>query len=69
MADDRKVAVLLTVIGQKTYDTLRSLLAPARPRDKTYDELVSILQKHYDPKPIVIGNVFGFGRDRRRPAS
>lgn len=60
VADDWKVAVLLTVIGQKTYDTLRSLLAPARPRDKTYDELVSVLQKHYDPKPLVIGERFRF---------
>ena len=28
MVDDRKVAMLLTVIGAKTYKTLRSLLAP-----------------------------------------
>ena len=26
--DDRKVAVMLTVIGARTYDTLRSILAP-----------------------------------------
>ena len=60
VADDREVVVLLTVIRQKTYNTLRSLLAPARPRDKTYDELVSVLQKHYDPKPLVIGERFRF---------
>ena len=52
VADDRKVAVLLTVIGAKK---LRSLLAPERPRDQTYDQLVSALLKHYDPKPPVIG--------------
>ena len=27
--DDRKVSVLLTVIGAKAYETLRSLLAPS----------------------------------------
>ena len=34
--DDRKVAVLLTVIGAKAYDTLRSLLAPTLPKDKGF---------------------------------
>ena len=52
--------MLLTVIGIKTYETLRSLLAPERPRGKTYDQLVSVLQKHYDPKPLVIGERFRF---------
>ena len=56
-ADDRKVAVLLTVIGAKTYETLRSLLAP---RDKSCDELKAILLKHYDPQPLVIGGRFRF---------
>ena len=53
--DERKVAVLLTVIGAKTYETLKSLLSSERPRDKSYDQLVAALQKHYDPKPLVIG--------------
>ena len=56
-ADDRKVAVLLTVIGAKTYETLRSLLAP---RDKSCDELKATLLKHYDPQPLVIGGRFRF---------
>ena len=52
VADDRKVAVLLTVIGAKTYETtLRSLLAR---------ELKAILLKHYDPQPLVIGERFRF---------
>ena len=41
--DDRKVAVLLTVIGARTYDTLRSILAPAAPREKTLDDLIIII--------------------------
>lgn len=66
VADDRKVAVLLTVIGAKTYETLRSLLAPERPRDQTYDQLVSALLKHYDPKPLVIGERFRFYQRSQR---
>ena len=60
VADDRKVAVLLTVIGAKTYETLRSLFPPEAPRDKSFAQLVSVLQKHYNPKPLVIGERFRF---------
>ena len=58
--NDRKVAVLLTVVGARTYETLRSLLAPARPRDKSFDELLGVLKKHFDPKPLVIAECFRF---------
>lgn len=62
----RKVAVL-TVIGAKAYDTLRSLLAPTFPRDKSFDELIQILKQHYDPKPLVIGERFHFYKRSQKP--
>jgi len=37
--DERKVAVLLSVMGAKTYNLLRSLIAPAKPADKTFTEI------------------------------
>ena len=58
--EDRKVAVLLTVIGAEVYETLRSLLAPDRPRDKPFDALLQVLKKHYEPKPLVIAERFRF---------
>ena len=58
--DDRKVAVLLTVIGAQTYDTLRSILAPAAPREKMLDDLIDALKGHYNLKPLVIGQRFQF---------
>ena len=33
---DKKRAILLTVIGPSAYKLLRNLLAPAKPKDKTY---------------------------------
>ncbi|ETW97619.1 MAG: hypothetical protein ETSY2_44310 [Candidatus Entotheonella gemina] len=62
----RKVAVLLTVIGSKTYDTLWSLLAPTLLRDKTFPELLVILKEHFDPKPLVIGERFHFYRRNQK---
>ena len=53
--DDRKVPVLLTVVGAKTYETLRSLLAPTRAREKSFIDLIEVLKRHFDPQPLVIG--------------
>ena len=58
--DSRKVPVLLSVIGGKTYDLLRNLLSPTDPKDKTFDELVAKLSDHFEPKPIVIAERFHF---------
>ena len=52
--DDKKVAVLLTVIGSTTYALLSSLLAPVKPGDKPFAVLSETLLRHFDPKPLVI---------------
>ena len=39
----KKRAVLLSVVGPVTYKLLRNLLAPAKPGEKTYGELVTKL--------------------------
>jgi len=56
--DDRKVAVLLTVIEPKLYETLRSLLAPVLPREKIFDELLGVFKRHFNPQPLVIAERF-----------
>ena len=58
--DARKVPVLLSVTGGKTYDLLRNLLSPTDPKDKMFDELVEALKGHYEPKPLVIAERFHF---------
>ena len=34
--DDKKVAVLLTVLGTKAYSLLQTIIAPSKPAEKTY---------------------------------
>ncbi len=36
VGDEKKVAVLLTVIGPKNYGIIHSLVAPRAPKDKTF---------------------------------
>ena len=58
--DDKLVPTLLTVLGSEHYSLLRGLVSPDLPMDKTFDDLVAILKKHYDPEPIVIAKRFHF---------
>ena len=59
--DEKKtVSVFLTIIGSKTYELLRNLVAPGKPADLKYQELVEILGKHFNPAPLLIAERFHF---------
>ena len=62
IAAGKRVAVLLSVIGAKTYTLLHSLTSPALPQDKSLDELATILKSHFEPKPLLIAERFHFHR-------
>ena len=54
------VSVFLTIIGSKTYELLRKLVAPGKPADLKYQELVEVLGKHFNPAPLLIAERFHF---------
>ena len=58
--DEHKVPTLLSLIGSKTYSLLKDLLLPEKPADKDFNEIVSTLQKHLNPKPLEIAERFRF---------
>ena len=60
--DAKKVAVLLTVIGDKPYAVLRNLLAPSKPAEKLFDVLVKVMKDHRKPKPLIIAERLKFRR-------
>ena len=61
VAKDKQVAVLLTVIGGKTYALLtRQTVASKKPRDKSYEEITGVLTAHFMPKLIIITERFHF---------
>ena len=61
-ADEKKVSVLLTVIGAETYTLLRGQVSPILPKDKTLEELETVLKAHFEPKSLVIAERFRFYR-------
>jgi len=64
---EKKVPVFLSVVGGATYGVLRNLLAPANPKDKTFEEITTALQAHFEPKTLVIAERFHFHRRNQAP--
>ena len=62
IAAGKQVSVLLTLVGPKLYELLRSLVSPNLSQDKTYEELAELFKRHYEPEPIVIVERFRFHR-------
>ena len=62
VADEKKVPVFLSVVGGNIYAPLRSLLAPAKPQEKSFDALVAELKKQFEPRKVVIAERFNFHR-------
>ena len=66
VADGKRVSCLISLMGGRTYGLLRSLTAPLKPSEKSYEEIVEILRAHLSPKPLVIAERFRFHkRDQR----
>ena len=57
---EKRRAVLLSVIGPATYSLLRNLVSPAKPSEKTFEDLVTALKDHYAPTPSVPVQRFKF---------
>lgn len=51
--NDRKVAVLITAIGDEIYDVLKGLCDPVLPKDKSYEDLCKILREQFTKKVSV----------------
>lgn len=68
-ADDagKRRAVLLSCMGAKTYELCKTVIAPAKPADKSYAELVAALTEHLCPKPIIIAERFNFYTRKQKP--
>ncbi|XP_062715253.1 uncharacterized protein K02A2.6-like [Aedes albopictus] len=58
--NDVKLYMLLHYMGGETYDILSDKLAPERPQQKTYDQIVAVLEAHFNPEPLEILENFRF---------
>ena len=58
IAKEKKVPLMLSVIGTETYRLLNDLVFPAKPKTKTFKELVECLEKHFSPPTLKIAERF-----------
>ena len=61
-ADKQKKLVLISCLSGEAYDVLRNLTSPDVPSTKTYDQLLQLMEDHYDPAPLTIGERYTFWR-------
>ncbi len=65
---DQQRAILFSVCGSKTYKLIRNLTVLEKPSDKTFKELVELVQHHENPKPSAIVQRFRFNTRFRKPS-
>ena len=65
-AGEKRRALLLSACGPSTYQLIRSLVSPAQPKEKTFEELVEVVKKHHNPKPSVIVERYNFNTRIRK---
>ncbi|EEC05064.1 transposon, putative [Ixodes scapularis] len=58
--DGRKRSILISALSPEVYARLRSLVAPNKPRDETFDTIVKVLTQHLSPEPSEIYETFRF---------
>ena len=54
MSENKQLPVFLSSIGGKNYELLQNLLVPALLKDKSLEEVIAVLEGHFNPKPAVI---------------
>ena len=61
-----KRAILLTFCGMETYQLFKGLTAPAKPVEKTFNELVTLMINHENPKRNPIAERFQLNMHNRK---
>ena len=47
--DEKKAPLFLTIVGKPTYALIRDLIQPSSPVNKTLQDIMDVLKKHYQP--------------------
>ena len=63
----KKRAILLSSVGDKTYQIIKDVLAPDAPTDVTFANIVEKMMKHFQPPPSEIVQRFQFHTRVRQP--
>ena len=62
----KQKGIFLSSIGAETYTLLKDLVAPSKPKEKSYEELKETLLRHLKPKRLVMSERFRFHSRKQR---
>ena len=65
---DKRRAILLSSCGAATYQLICNLVAPDKPTDKNYTEIVAVVKAHHQPRPSTIVQRFHFHTRTQKPS-
>lgn len=65
--EDLKLPTLVALVGEEVFELMVNLANPKKPTDFTYDELVTLVREHLQPKPSIMAERYRF-RQRRQAA-
>lgn len=65
---EKRKAMFLISISRKEYQTLRHLCHPVSPKDKSYSEIIELLNKQYVKKPTTLRERHKFYNARQKSA-
>ena len=68
MPEARRVAIFLNCVGKTTYAIIRKLMIPDKPAEKSLKDIITVMQKHFEPKPLVIFGRFKFNKCVQLPS-
>ncbi len=60
VADRKQKYVFLNSLSRKHYTLLANLVSPDNPDSKSFDQLVEVLSKHFQPKSSIISERYSF---------
>ena len=65
-AAEKQRAILLSICGATAYRLIHSLVAPDKPSNHSFGELVKLVRAHHNPKPSATVQRFKFNSRCRR---
>ena len=62
VAEDKQLPIFLSIVGVKNFVLLCNLMSPKKPQTKTLVQVIDVLEKQFEPKPVVTAERFYFHR-------
>ncbi|KRZ92743.1 hypothetical protein T08_14090 [Trichinella sp. T8] len=62
----KKRAILLSSCGGAVYNLIQALISPANPNEKSFDEILFVLEEHFSPQPPEIAKSNAFHKRNQK---